>query len=126
MRKFIWINLLVWIFPIALFWLFKGVINPILYSIIFLHGWYNIFALLISFLIGKRDYFGRFKWIVPFVIGVMNAATHPATFGLANTIVSGNINLIDIRDVINHTILSIIGLLLGVFAHYLCNRRTVK
>ncbi|MBQ8625710.1 MAG: hypothetical protein IJ419_06095 [Agathobacter sp.] len=122
MKKFILLCIIAWLFPIAYFWIFKG--DAIFYSLVFLHGWYNLFAVVVSFIIGARNYFGAFKWITPLVIGVMNAMTYLVTFGLNNDIQTGAFDSIgiDIRDVINHAILSLVGLVAGVLIGFIATR----
>ena len=124
MKKFICKCIIAWLFPVVYFWLFKGAINPIVYSLVLLHGWYNAFSVVVSFIIGKHDYFGIFKWLTPLVIGVMNAMTHPATFGLLNDINTGIFDSIgiDVNEVINHVILSVVGLVAGVIIRFIVNR----
>lgn len=122
-KKFLLISLLVWAFPIVVFWCFKGVLNPMLYSIIFWHGWYNVYAVVVSFVVGKNNVFGAFKWFVPLIIGVLNAMTYPVTFGLANDINTGVFDSmeIDIRYLINYVILSIVGVVAGVIIGFIVN-----
>ena len=106
--------LLLWMFPIALFWVFKGGLNPMLYSIVFLYGWYPILGCVISYQIGERDYFGKLKWLVPICIGVVNGLVWCLTFGLANTFSSGNLNPPQVEDILFQTMPAIIGFALGV------------
>lgn len=113
-KKLLCTWLLVWLIPIAIFWIFKGIINPMLYSIVFLYGWYPISACVISYLIGERDYFGKLKWIAPILIGVMNGLVWCVTFGLANTLSSGNLNPPHMEDILFHTVPAIIGFVVGV------------
>ncbi len=122
MQKFICRCVIAWIFPIAYFWLFKS--DAMFYSIVFLHGWYNVFAVVTAFLIGKRNYFGIFKWIAPLVIGVMNVMTYPVTFGLLHDINYGKFEFfdIDIRTLIHHVVLSFVGLVAGVIIGFIVNR----
>lgn len=115
--------LLLWMFPIAIFWIFKGIINPMLYSIVFLYGWYPISACVFSYIIGKRDYWGKLKWLLPVIIGVLNGLDWWLTFALANTLLTGNLNLPHIEDILLNIVASAIGLAIGVTVFYIGNRR---
>lgn len=112
------IYLLIWIFPIAIFWSFKGGINPMLYYIVFLYGWYPISACVMSYKIGKCDCLGKLKRLSPVFIGVMNGLVWCLTYGVANTLVSGNLNPPEMADILFHIAFAVIGFVIGDVVYY--------
>lgn len=83
------------------------------YYIAFLFLLLPITSFVISFLIGWRNAYGRFKWLAPIIFGVMLMFCEYVTFRIANTIASGNINGLNFSLSLYGIAVSAVGLALG-------------
>ena len=66
-----------------------------------------------SVLIGKNNYWGKWKWISSLVFGVMYMLAEYATFSVANMISCNKINLPEFTMILYGAIISIVGLGIG-------------
>lgn len=64
--------------------------------------------------IGANDHWGKYKWIVPIVLGFMHIMCGYATFSVANTMASGNINMPEFKLAFPAAIISFVGLAIDV------------
>lgn len=108
----------IWLFSVVMFWLFHSSSIALLYSAIVNFVLLPGASFVVSFLSGHKDYFGRWKWITPLVFGIMHGLNWSMTFGLSNTLVTGNINLPNIEQMSISAVLSVIGLVIGTIAKY--------
>lgn len=117
------IYLSVWCVTVAIFWLFIN--NPlvILFGVIVFRVLLPVTTFVVSILIGANDHWGKYKWITPIVLGIMYILCGYATFSVANTIASGNINVPEVKLAFPAAIISIVGLAIGVGIDYFKKRR---
>lgn len=108
----------IWMFSVVMFWLFHSSSIALLYSVIVNLVLLPGASFVISFLSGHKDYFGRWKLTTPLVFGIMHGLNWSMTFGLSNTLVTGNINLPNIDQMSISAVLSVIGLIIGIIAKY--------
>lgn len=108
------IYLSVWCVTVAIFWLFVN--NPlvILFGVIVFRVLLPITTFVVSVLIGANDHWGKYKWIAPVILGIMYILCGYATFSVANTIASGNINMPEVKLAFPAAIISVVGLAIGV------------
>ena len=106
----------IWVLSVSAFWVLKYIINPFFYYVVVLFLVLPSSTFVISIKIGENGCFGKWKWIVSVLSGIMHGGCWMATFGYANTLETGKINFPDVAQIIFVSVLSVIGILIGVFA----------
>ena len=76
----------IWAFALIIFWIFTSGSDAMGYSFVFLWIILPVSTFVISLLIGKNNYWGNLKWIVPVVFGIMHMLAEYATFSISNMI----------------------------------------
>lgn len=84
--------LAIWAISLVFFWLFTSGSDAMGYSIIFFYILLPVTTFVLSFLIGKNDYWGRWKWISAIIFGVMYMLTEYVTFSVANMVAFDKVN----------------------------------
>lgn len=112
--------LVIWIAAIVVFWAFaityaEGAMG---YSLTFFWIILPATTLVVSFLIGRNDYWGRGKWVSSLGFGVMYMLAEYATFSMANNLAFGKMNMPEVSMVLAGVVISLVGMALGylVFA----------
>ncbi|EJU35267.1 hypothetical protein HMPREF1155_0567 [Slackia sp. CM382] len=112
--------LVIWIAAIVVFWAFaityaEGAMG---YSLVFFWIILPATTLVVSFLIGRNDYWGRGKWVFSIGFGVMYMLAEYATFSMANNLAFGKVNMPEASMVPAGAAISLVGMALGylVFA----------
>lgn len=112
--------LVIWIAAIVVFWAFaityaEGAMG---YSLAFFWIILPATTLVVSFLIGRNDYWGRGKWVSSLGFGVMYMLAEYATFSMANNLAFGKMNMPEVSMVPAGAAISLVGMALGylVFA----------
>lgn len=112
--------LVIWIAAIVVFWVFaityaEGAMG---YSLVFFWIILPATTLVVSFLIGRNDYWGRGKWVFSIGFGVMYMLAEYATFSMANNLAFGKVNMPEASMVPAGAAISLVGMALGylVFA----------
>lgn len=112
--------LVIWIAAIVVFWglaitYAEGAMG---YSLMFLWVVLPVTTLVVSFLIGRNDYWGRGKWVFSIGFGVMYMLAEYATFSMANNLAFGKVNMPETSMVPAGAAISLVGMALGylVFA----------
>lgn len=113
MKKILCTGMLLWVFPIMFFWFFGRAIYPI-YFVLFLYGWYPIASLALGLVIGKSNWFGKWRWIVPLGIAYANAWGYPLTFGICNMMTSGRIHIVELSWIVGYGVCSYLGFGVGI------------
>lgn len=101
----------VWLFSIISFWAFRGQIDAMSYSIIYLWILIPITTFIISILIGKK--WGKYKWFMSILFGIMYMLSEYATFNTANMLAFNKINSVELTMIPIGTIISLIGMIIG-------------
>ena len=107
--------LVIWIAAIVVFWAFaityaEGAMG---YSLMFFWIILPATTLVVSFLIGRNDYWGRGKWVFSIGFGVMYMLAEYATFSMANNLAFGKVNMPEASMVPAGAAISLVGMALG-------------
>ena len=110
------IYLAIWAFALIVFWFFISGADAMGYSILYLWILLPVSTFIISLLIGKNDYFGKSKWIIPVVCGIMYMLAEYGTFSMANMLRNpgGTFNMPQFELILFGAFFSIVGLLIGM------------
>ena len=80
------IYLFIWAISLIVFWSFMGGSDAMGFGLIFLYTLIPITTFMISLLIGRNNYWGKWKWFAAIVFGVMHMLAEYATFSLKNMV----------------------------------------
>jgi transcriptional regulator with XRE-family HTH domain len=110
--------LTIWAIALIVFWFFTKGSNAMGYGFVYLWIVLPVTTFIISFLIGRNDYWLKQKWISAIVFGGMYMLAEYATFSAANMVSFNKINIPDFIMIFYGSIISIIGLGIGSFIRY--------
>lgn len=105
--------LLIWAVAMIVFWFFTSGSDAIGYSLMFLWIILPITTFVVSIIIGKNDFWGKGKWAITLLFGVMYMLAEYGTFKMANNIAFDKLNAPAWGMVVAGTIISTIGMLVG-------------
>ena len=114
--------LVIWAISIIVFWFFTSGSDAMGYSLMFLWILLPVTTFVVSLFIGRNNYWGKWKWFSPLVLGVMYMLAEYATFQSSNMIAFDKINAPRWEMILSGGIISIIGLSIGEIAN-LCKRK---
>lgn len=117
--------LVIWSISIIVFWFFTSGSDAMGYSLMFLWILLPVTTFVVSLLIGKNNYWGKWKWVAPPVLGVMYMLAEYATFQSSNMIAFDKLNPPSWGMILAGAIISAIGLSIGEIAN-LCKRKLKK
>ena len=117
--------LVIWSISIIVFWFFTSGSDAMGYSLMFLWILLPVTTFVVSLLIGKNNYWGKWKWVSPPVLGVMYMLAEYATFQSSNMIAFDKLNAPSWGMILAGAIISAIGLSIGEIAN-LCKRKLKK
>lgn len=117
--------LVIWSISIIVFWFFTSGSDAMGYSLMFLWILLPVTTFVVSLLIGKNNYWGKWKWVSPPVLGVMYMLAEYATFQSSNMIAFDKLNAPSWGMILAGAIISAIGLSIGEIAN-LCKRKLNK
>lgn len=83
----------IWSVSLLSFWLFDGGADAFGYSIMWLWILLPVTTFSVSVFIGKNDYWGQWKWMLPVLFGCLYLLAEYGTFELANMIAFEKVNL---------------------------------
>lgn len=109
--------LAIWAFALITFWFFTDGSDAMGYSLVFLWIVLPVSTFVVSFLIGKNNYCGKWKWLMPIAFGIMHMLAEYSTFSVANMISFDKINIPDFEMILGGAIISIIGLCIGYYVY---------
>lgn len=118
--------LVIWAISLIEFWFFTSGSDALGYSIMFLLILLPVTTFILSLLIGRNDYWGKFKWLSVFAFGFMYMLAEYATFSTANMVSFNKFNMPDFSIFITGTIISVIGTGIGVAINRLKSRSTLN
>ena len=118
------VYLAVWILSLMVFWIFMDGADAIAYSLIFLYTLLPLTTFGVSFLIGKNNFFGKWRWASPVFFGLMLMLAEYLTFSLSNmiSISFARINIPSVELFIAGAVVSLIGLGIG---HLIYERKAI-
>lgn len=104
-----------WVSSIIVFHFFtKSSEAAVAYSIVVFWILLPIITFIVSFLIGKNDYWGKGKWFSAIVLGVLYMLMPYATFSASYMISSKKAESLDFFMMLYGVVSSLIGLVIGV------------
>lgn len=115
--------LAIWAISLVAFWFFTSGSDAMRYSIIFFYILLPVTTFVLSFLIGKNDYWGRWKWISAIIFGVMYMLTEYVTFSVANMAAFDKVNEPEWGMFIAGELISFIGLGIGALVRILLSNK---
>lgn len=115
--------LMIWTVSMLVFWVFKGGIDAMGYSLMFLWIIIPVTTFTVSVIIGKNNFWGIKKWAFTFPFGVMYMLAEYGTFSMANNIAFNNINELEWDLAVAGAIISAIGMLTGLLINWICRNR---
>ncbi|XCP84490.1 helix-turn-helix transcriptional regulator [Roseburia hominis] len=104
----------IWSISLIVFWFFTSGSDAMGYSIMFLWIVLPVTTFVYSVLIGKNNYWGKWKWISSLAFGIMYMLAEYATFSAANMVSFGKINLPEFGMIPAGMMISIAGLGIGI------------
>ena len=103
----------IWAVSLITFWFFISGTDSMGYSIMFLWVLLPVTTFVISLLIGKNNYMGRWKWFFSIAFGIMYMLAEYATFTLANMLSFSVLRLPQPSLLLKGTIISAAGFWFG-------------
>ena len=110
--------LVIWGTSLIVFWFLTDGADALGYSIMFLGVLLPVATFVISLLIGKNNYWGRWKWGGALILGIMYMLAEYATFSTANMISFDKFNVPEFGMIVVGMIISIIGMGIGALINY--------
>jgi hypothetical protein len=107
----------IWAFSLIVFWLFTSGSDAMAYSLMFLWILLPVTTFIISLLIGKNNYWGKWKWSSALVFGVMYMLAEYGTFNITNMYAFDKVNLPRLEMLLIGDMISLIGLGIGTLIH---------
>lgn len=108
------VYLAIWALSLIVFWLFTSGSDAMGFGIMFLWVLLPVTTFVISLLIGRNNYWGKWKWLSVIAFGIMYMLAEYATFSTANMVAFGKINMPELGMIPVGAIISLIGLGIGV------------
>lgn len=115
--------LMIWTVSMLVFWVFKGGIDAMGYSLMFLWIIIPVTTFTVSVIIGKNNFWGIKKRAFTFPFGVMYMLAEYGTFSMANNIAFNKINELEWDLAVAGAIISAIGMLTGLLINWICRNR---
>lgn len=107
----------IWAFALITFWFFTSGSDAIGFSFVFLWIVLPVSTFVISLMIGKNNYWSKWKRLVPIVFGIMHMIAEYATFSMRNMIAFNRINMPQFERILVGAFISLIGLWIGHYIH---------
>lgn len=118
--------LAIWAISLIVFWLFTSGSDTMGYSLMFLWILLPVTTLILSLLIGRNSYWGKWKWLSTVAFGCMYMLAEYATFSIANMVSFNKVNMPNFSMFVTGTIISAIGMGIGVGINRLKSRSNTK
>lgn len=115
--------LVIWAVAVIAFWCFTGEGDAMGYSFMYLWIILPAATFVISLLISRNNFWGRYKWLGSIGFGLMYMLGEYATFSMANNAAFNRINVPDFSMMAAGAVISFIGMGIGHLL-YLRNRRS--
>ncbi|MBQ8028058.1 MAG: helix-turn-helix transcriptional regulator [Clostridia bacterium] len=107
------VYLIVWVFSICVFWFFTAPDAAAVFSLVFLWVLLPVTTFVLSFIIGKRNYWKSNKWYFSVFFGVMYMLAEYSTFSAANMAEFGKVNFPSVSMIVAGAAFSLVGMALG-------------
>lgn len=104
----------IWTISLVSFWLFsKG--DALGHTLVFLYFVLPVTTLILSFIIGRKNYCGKWKWLAPVAFGVMYMLADYTTSGVSNMLALGKLNIPQFGMIPAGVIISLLGIGGGMY-----------
>lgn len=113
----------IWAFSLIVFWFFTSGSDAMGYSLMFLWILLPVTTFVISLVIGKNNYRG--KWIFAVIFGIMYMLAEYATFQAANMAASDKFNMPSIEMIPVGAVISLLGLGTGSLINHFHSKSTL-
>ena len=110
--------LAIWAIALIVFWFFTSGSDAMGYSLMFLWFLLPVATVVLSFLIGRNDYWGKMKWLSAVAFGVMYMLAEYATFSISYMVYCNHLNAPDFMMILSGGIVSVVGLTIGTAVRY--------
>lgn len=118
--------LVIWAVSLIVFWLFMDPAGALGYSLMFLWLLLPVTTFVLSLLIGRNNFWGKWKWLSAAAFGLMYMLADYATFKAANMVSNGVFRMPDFIMLFAGAIISVLGLGVGAVFYYSKSRAEVK
>ncbi len=109
--------LLIWAIAIIAFWFFTEPDQAMGYGVMYLWIVLPVTTFIVSFIVGKRNYFNQYKYIGCILLGIMYMLSEYATFSAANMNTFNHINMPDFSMILIGAFISLAGMIIGQLFH---------
>ena len=116
----------VWAFLMILFWCFTPTDAGIGYSLLTFYLILPVMTAVLSFLIGKDESWGKFRWGMIAFFAVMYLLMAYGTFDLANNLAFDTVNVPDFGTLIPGAVCSAIGMGAGWIVHLIQQKKKTQ
>ena len=103
---------IIWLLSVAFFWLVPQ-IDALGYSVTVIWLLIPLTTLITSLIAGLENYFGKIKWLLPALFGVMYMLLEYCTFSMANTVTFHKMNPVDLTMLPVGVGISLVGIIVG-------------
>lgn len=112
----------IWTISLASFWLFsKG--DALGHTLMFLYIVLPLTTLILSFIIGKNNYWGKWKWLSSIAFGMMYMLADYTTFSASNMLAFEKLNMPQFGMIPAGAIISLSGMGMGFGVYWLKARK---
>lgn len=118
--------LVIWAVSLIVFWLFMDPAGALGYSLMFLWLLLPVTTFVLSLLIGRNNFWGKWKWLSAAAFGLMYMLADYATFKTASMVSNGIFRMPDFIMLFAGVIISVLGLGIGAVFYYSKSRTEVK
>ncbi|MBR7045192.1 MAG: helix-turn-helix transcriptional regulator [Lachnospiraceae bacterium] len=109
--------LVIWAVAVIVFWCFTGEEDAMGYSLMYLWIILPAATFVVSLLISRNNFWGRYKWLGSAGFGFMYMLGEYATFSMANNAAFGRVNAPDLSMMAAGTVISLMGMGIGHLLH---------
>lgn len=114
--------LVIWAVSVLFFWVFTDPEDALAYSLMEFFIILPLSTLVISFLIGRDESWGRWRWLTALLFGVAYMLAEYVTFSLSNMVTFHKVNLVELGMLVPGTVLALIGIGLGILSRVIGRR----
>ena len=109
--------LVIWAVAVIVLWCFTGEEDAMGYSLMYLWIILPAATFVVSLLISRNNFWGRYKWLGSAGFGFMYMLGEYATFSMANNAAFGRVNAPDLSMMAAGTVISLMGMGIGHLLH---------
>lgn len=103
----------IWAIAMIAFWFFTDGSDAMGYSLMYLWIILPVTTIVISYLIGRNDYFGKGQYLIPILMGIMYMLSEYGTLSMANMVEFHKVNSPEWSMIFIGVILSFAGIFIG-------------